>query len=149
MPNGLGGRPAHTGRAAQVRARLADIERQLAAFPVRRLSHGDRTEEIFPAVEARFVRIVVQRTGPDNDGPAFDEVEVFAAAESGAPPVNVALASAGATPSSSGAAESLKSKNRFLNDGKFGNASLWVAATRPEAWVQINLPKPMRIDRVQ
>ncbi len=97
----------------------------------------------FSPREARFVRLVIHRS---NGGqPCLDELEVYGPDS----PANLALTSRGAVPRASSllpgyAIHAVK----HLNDGLYGNAHSWIAATVGDEWAQIDLPAPARISRV-
>jgi formylglycine-generating enzyme required for sulfatase activity len=96
----------------------------------------------FPAVEARFVRLAISRSHTSQ--PCIDELEIFGPGSSD----NLALASRGAKASAS----SCFAGNAFhqvahLNDGKYGNAHSWIAASE-SGWAQIELARPALVDRV-
>ena len=129
---------------AALDAQLAEIEAELKTLPAARTVERGRYTDFFNAVDARWVRIRIDKTDATNEGPAFDEIEVFSAGED----VNVALAGRGATAGSSGAAKHLGCRDDMLNDGEFGKKSVWIADRVPPAWVQIELPHPTRIDRL-
>ena len=96
--------------------------------------------ESFPAIEARFVRFTITRSS--NVQPCIDELEIFAGSE------NLALASKGAKASSAGDFKHPQHKLAHINDGQYGNAKSWIAA-RNTGWVQIELPKSARINRIE
>jgi mono/diheme cytochrome c family protein len=143
-----GTRPTEAIKAAE--GKLARIRRELAAFPAWREVEPMSAADVFQSVRAKFVRLKV--TGVfQKYAPALDEVEVWASGK------NVGAALLGAVARSSGADVSLGAKDEFLNDGRRGRESLWTATTRAgqakgyvkgEAWVEIELPEPMEVDRV-
>jgi hypothetical protein len=144
-------RPWRDGRAAERKKRVAaldtqlsEIQAELKSLPASRsVDAGVYTDRFMP-VEARWIRLSIDETDATREGPAFDEIEIFAPDEN----TNVALASGGAIASSSGAAKQLGCRDEMLNDGKFGKESVWIADRRPPAWVQIELPEATRIDRL-
>ena len=101
-------------------------------------------EETFEPVQARFVRFNIARA--NRAEPCVDELEVFAAGK------NVALASAGAKATASGVyADGGNAFHQlaFVNDGRYGNSRSWIAKNRDNAWVQIELAKPVTINRIK
>ena len=95
-----------------------------------------------PAVEAKFVRMVVRRTisGP----PCVDELAVYGKDLK----TNLALARRGAKASASSCIEGHAiHKIEHLNDGKWGNEHSWIANTA-RAWAQVELPEPAVVHRV-
>ena len=133
---------------AKAEQRATVVRRELSALPNWRETNEGRFTDHFKPVQAKFVRLTVLATDEQNNGPAFDEIEVWSAGRTGIAPINVGLAKGGAKATSSGAAKQLKSSDDFLNDGRPGKASLWVAAKRPPVWVQIELKESTLIDRV-
>ncbi len=101
--------------------------------------------EPFEPVEARFIRFTIHATDAGAE-PCLDELEVFAADTE----TNVALASAGGTPTASGTLPGYAfHKREHINDGQFGNEHSWISNTPGGGWVQIELNSPTWIDRVQ
>ncbi len=138
-------------RLDQIRAaehKIAETKEKLASFPSWRYQAEDRTEEHFPPVMAKYIRLTVFETDPKRNGAAFDEIEVFNTPEGGRPQ-NVASFRKGATATSSGAWPKGGAEG-VLNDGKFGAKSEWVSATRPSPtnWVQIELATPVTVHQV-
>ncbi len=105
--------------------------------------------ERFGPVEARFLRFTVLAT---NQGePCIDELEIFAISDGASAPHNVALASAGAKASASGVyrdGEYPIHQLAHVNDGQYGNSHSWISKGLEGAWIQIELPAPMKIDRI-
>jgi len=96
--------------------------------------------EKFSEVEAKFVRFTITKTSRSQ--PCIDELEIFSGIE------NLALASKGAKASSNGDFKHPLHKLAHINDGKYGNPKSWIAAQNT-GWVQIELPKPARINRIE
>jgi len=96
--------------------------------------------ETFPAVEARIVRFTITRSSTSH--PCIDELEIFAGTE------NLARANKGSKASSGGDFKHPLHKLAHINDGQYGNAKSWIAANNT-GWVQIELPKAARIDRIE
>ncbi len=138
-------------RLGQIRAaerRIAETKEKLAEFPSWRHAAGDLTEEHFPPVLAKFIRLTVFETDAKRNGAAFDEIEVFNTPEGGRPQ-NVASVRKGAKAISSGAWPK-GGADEVLNDGKFGAKSEWISAKRPDPdnWVQIELATPVEVHQV-
>lgn len=96
--------------------------------------------EEFAAVPAKFVRFTINKT---NSGQAcIDELEVFSGDE------NVALASAGSKPSSSGDFVHPLHKLSQINDGIYGNPNSWISAQFKGGWVKIEFTTIRNIDRI-
>ena len=148
--------PGRKPESARLKAELAAVERRLDGYelPV----HVDETgpqrppvnprcnRERFEPVEARYIRFTVRATH-DNSEPCIDELEVYTAEES---PRNVALARAGAKASASSVYPNNPSHRlNHINDGRHGNGRSWISAERGRGWVQIELPKAVKIDRIR
>jgi Hydrazine synthase alpha subunit middle domain/F5/8 type C domain len=105
---------------------------------------SDRPYEIvFPAQEARFVRLVIRAAG-DGTQPCIDELEVYAGG--GGP--NLALADQGAKASASSCLGGYAQHAvAHLNDGLYGNEHSWIPATSGEEWAQIELAEAGRVAR--
>ena len=97
--------------------------------------------EKFPEMEAKFVRFTITKTSR-NVQPCIDELEIFSGTE------NLALASKGSKASSGGDFKHPLHKLAHINDGKYGNPKSWIAAQKT-GWVQIELSKPARINRIE
>ncbi|NQT54512.1 SUMF1/EgtB/PvdO family nonheme iron enzyme [bacterium] len=96
-----------------------------------------------PALEARFVRLVIRKT---NNGvpPCVDELEVYGADRK----TNLALASRGGKASASSCIEGHAIHQvEHLNDGKYTNTHSWIPA-KVASWAQIELPKATTVCRV-
>ena len=131
-------------KAAAMRKRVGELKAQLAKFVApggkRPAVTAKHNIETFPAVEARFVRFTITRSSSSQ--PCIDELEIFVGTE------NLALASKGAKASSNGDFKHPLHKLAHINDGQYGNAKSWIAA-QSTGWVQIELPKTARIDRIE
>ncbi|QVL30365.1 DUF1553 domain-containing protein [Telmatocola sphagniphila] len=102
-------------------------------------------EERFPAVEARYVRMTLLKT-EGNAEPCIDELEIFT---SGPASRNVALAKNGTKVTASGTLPGYAiHKLEFINDGQPGNSHSWISHQTGQGWVQFELPKVEKIDRV-
>ncbi len=97
----------------------------------------------FDPVTAKFVRFVIRRTNQSE--PCLDELEIFSAGEN----VNVGLATAGASATSSGTyPNNAKHTLPHINDNRFGNDFSWISNTNGTGWVQVELARIVSIDRV-
>lgn len=115
-------------------------DRPALRLPVSRRANVER----FSAIEAGFVRFTVEETTQLQ--PCLDELEVFSA---GPDSRNVALASAGATATSSSTLPGYAIHQlKHVNDGLYGNDHSWISNENGRGWVQLKLAKPTRIDRV-
>ncbi len=98
---------------------------------------------VFPAREARFVRLAI--FGTSGGSPCVDELEVYGTDAN----QNLALASAGAKATASSCIDGYAiHKVENLNDGKYGNSNSWIAAGAENQWAQIELPAAARVARV-
>ena len=131
-------------KVAAMQKRVGELKAQLAKYVApagkRAAVTAKHNIETFPAVEARFVRFTITRSSSSQ--PCIDELEVFSGTE------NLALASKGAKASSAGDFKHALHKLAHINDGQYGNAKSWIAAGNT-GWVQIELPKTARIDRIE
>lgn len=103
--------------------------------------------EMFPTVEAKFVRFTVHATSENNRyEPCLDELEVFSADAS---ENNVAANSAGTVATSSGNyASTGRHQLSQINDGHYGNDKSWISNERGGGWVQLEFAHIERINKV-
>ncbi len=144
-------------QAKQLAARTAAINGQLrqlvdsaavAETPLRPAVNSRENVESFSPVLAKRVRFTVLAT---NNGiqPCIDELEIWSTAAAAAESANVALASVGATASSSGNYPGdPHHKLEHINDGRYGNSYSWISNENGKGWVQIELPQATTIDRI-
>ena len=98
-------------------------------------------EETFAPVGARSVKFTI--TAGSSSQPCIDELEIYDDAGQ-----NVALASMGAIPTASGSLPGHEIHQlAHLNDGQTGNSHSWIANSLP-AWVRIDFPARVRIQRI-
>ena len=98
--------------------------------------------DTFEPVEARFVRFTIEAT--NSSQPCIDELEIFSGGR------NLALASLGTRSSCSSSLPGYAiHKLEHINDGKYGNNRSWIANEGGEGWVQLELPSPALIDRIE
>ena len=133
-------------KTATMQKRVGELNAQLAKF-IAPAGQGKRPAviakhniESFPAEEARFVRFTITRSSGSQ--PCLDELEIFSGDK------NLALAGQGAKASSGGDFKHPLHKLAHINDGQYGNAKSWIAAGNT-GWVQIELNRPTRIDRIE
>lgn len=140
-------------RVNQRLAALKEARRSLAESRKLEISKGYRqpvdpkgNEETFDPVAARFVRMTILATYP-NQEPALDELEVWT---DGKAPVNVALLSGGAKASARSTRTDGKGasfyKLDFLHDGKFDE--IWISDERGAGQVTLEFPKAETISRI-
>ncbi len=131
------------------RKRIAGIEAELPRYqPLARAGHIRpavtpqlNTERIAP-VSARRLRLTILDTNLLE--PCLDELEVFDCNGR-----NVALATAGTKPSSSGSLITAGVHELgHINDGHYGNGRSWMAATRRDGWVMLEFKEPVTIERI-
>lgn len=96
-------------------------------------------EEDFAPIDAKFVRFTITAA---NTEACIDELEVFDLAGK-----NISL---GAKVSVSGLYANGKSihQTRFLNDGKYGNASSWISSEKGAGWAQLEFTEPTKVNRI-
>jgi ligand-binding sensor domain-containing protein/signal transduction histidine kinase len=103
-----------------------------------------RNVDDFAATPAKFIRFKVFKTNLSE--PCLDELEIYSAND---PEKNVALASAGAVATASGTLPGYQIHQvSGINDGQYGNGHSWVADKTNGAWIQIELPRIILINRV-
>ena len=124
---------------SQLKGKLAKYipQSELKKLPAVNYKHNI---EKFPEMEAKFVRFTITRCSTAQ--PCIDELEIFSGTE------NLALASKGSKASSGGDFKHPLHKLAHINDGEYGNSKSWIAAQNT-GWVQIELPKPARINRIE
>ncbi len=146
--------PEQARRSHQLEGRIRDLEKRLEAFlpkPSTPASGSPATlrpavthrqnEDRFAAVEARFLRFTILAT--TGGEPCLDELEAWSGDR------NVALASTGTKATASGSLAGYEiHKLEHLNDGRTGNARSWISSQTGQGWVQLEFPKPERVDRV-
>jgi len=147
----------HAGRTLPLntkqKIKIAELEKQISQLNGKLAKYIPQSElkklpavnykhniEKFPEMEAKFVRFTI--TQCSRSQPCIDELEIFSGTE------NLALASKGAKASSGGDFKHPLHKLAHINDGKYGNPKSWIAAQNT-GWVQIELPKPARINRIE
>ncbi len=98
-------------------------------------------EEVIQPIEARLVRFTIEATSGGE--PCIDEIEVWSGDR------NVALASAGTKATASGTLPGYEiHKLEHVNDGKAGNPRSWISNESGKGWVQLDLAKSAKIDRI-
>lgn len=121
---------------------------------------SDGNLELFPAVNARWLRFTIRAT---NSGePCLDELEVLRAhvnanaqgaaeeATAGAADENVALASAGTRVTASGTLPGYAiHRLEHIQDGLGGNEHSWISDRSGTGWVMLEFPAAVTIDRVR
>jgi hypothetical protein len=133
---------------------IKDLEKKLAPFEAQSATRTNlpgmtlrppvapvRNEEVFPPVDAKFVRFtILETTGAE---PCLDELEVYSGDR------NVALASHGTKPVASGTLPGFEiHKLEHINDGRLGNSRSWISSETGRGWVQLEFPNVERIDKI-
>jgi len=134
---------------ARLNEELAEIDRALARLEPRARSGAERlpvnarlNTDRFAPVEAKRVRFTIQAT--NNLEPCIDELEVFDLEDR-----NVALSSTGTTVKSSGdTVVADRHELRQINDGQYGNSRSWMSSEMGRGWIELELPRETKIDRV-
>ncbi len=141
---------------AQLDATLGNLQKQLAKFipaalpasptaagrsSLRPAVNTIKNEEILNPIDARYIRFTILAA---NQGePCIDELEVWAGER------NVALAANGTRVFASGTLPGYEiHKLEHLNDGKPGNDRSWISNEPGRGWIQLELPRTERIDRI-
>jgi hypothetical protein len=151
-----GERPLETPKAlavreelAAIRKRIGEIDRELPRYqPLALAGHrrpavtADLNSDRIAPIAARRLRFTVLET--NGYEPCIDELEVFDTAGK-----NVALASAGTKPASSGDNVTAGVHELdFIIDGRYGDGRSWIAAARTDAWVVLEFAEPVTIEQV-
>jgi len=139
-------------KLAEIESRITALRTKLEPFrvkvgaasgkslrePVRAAGNSER----FDPVTARFIRFTVLAT--TGGEPCLDELEVYSGE------TNVALAAHGtkATASSTLPGYDIH-KLEHIHDGRYGNGRSWISKEPGAGWVQLELPEPARIDRIE
>jgi hypothetical protein len=107
--------------------------------------HSDQPYAVtFPAVEARMVRVVIEKSS-DGMEPCIDELEIYGPDGKD----NLALESRHAVAAASSCLAGYEAHRvEHLNDGRYGNQYSWIPATTAIQWAQIELPQAVKVDRV-
>ncbi len=141
---------ARERETAILRQQVVDLDRQLLRFvPLARpgsparATDPARNEETFKPTEARFVRFTIHDANLHPKlgliEPCLDEFEIFSAGVNLAPQAKARA---------SGSRTSAKHRLEHLNDGRHGNDHSWMSDEKGRGWVEFELPKPHRIDRI-
>jgi hypothetical protein len=102
-----------------------------------------RNVESLSPKKVRFVRFTTEATN-NNSEPCIDELELWTPGKDSR---NVALDAK--LTSSGNYANNPKHKLVHLNDGKYGNERSWISNQKGKGWVQLELPEPATIDRIE
>ena len=102
-----------------------------------------RNVESLSPEKVRFVRFTTEATN-NNSEPCIDELELWTPGKDSR---NVALLAK--LTSSGDYANNPKHKLVHLNDGKYGNDRSWISNQKSKGWVQLELPEPATIDRIE
>jgi mono/diheme cytochrome c family protein len=137
-------------RDAEVaRKRIAEIDAALSRFVPLANSGAERpmvaarmNVDRVAAVKAKRLRFTIDTT--NRLEPCIDELEVFNLTGE-----NVALASRGATVTSSGDNVAPdRHELRFVNDGEYGNSRSWMSSEMGKGWVVIEFAAEQEVDRI-
>ena len=106
--------------------------------------HADRPNAVaFTPETARFVRFAIRASSSGQ--PCIDELEIYGPGGK----ANLALAKDGAKATSSSCLPGHAIHQvAHLNDGLYGNANSWIAASAGAEWAQVELAKPMPVAKV-
>ena len=135
--------------AAQLKARLTEIDRQLSAFVPLAQSGAERPRvnfqknvDRFPPVKTRRLRFTVRATMSNNlREPCIDELEVFTTDGKNLSP-DATVTSSGDTIVAN------RHDLKFLNDGEFGNSRSWMSNEKGGGWVSLEFASGQTIERV-
>ena len=133
-------------RMKQVRAELAEIDKQLSRFvPLaksgvkRPMVDAQENRDRFLPVKAKRVRFTIRDT--NNLEPCIDELEVFTTAGE-----NIALKAEVTVSGEKVTAD--RHEQRFVNDGNYGNSRSWMSNEVGKGWVMVEFAAVHEIDRV-
>ena len=140
LPLSVSARRKLDANAAEMERLRKKLAKHLKARGVREPVNAVENIDSFEPIAAKFIRFTIENTSSGE--PCIDELQIFAGE------TNVALATAGATASSSGDFVHPLHKLEHVNDGQFGNSRSWIASSRSGGWVQIELANITTIDRV-
>jgi len=97
----------------------------------------------FSPQPAKSVRFVIHASAAGQ--PCVDELEIYGPDS----PRNLALASGGAVATASSCLRGYSIHQvKHLNDGLYGNAHSWIAASDANEWAQVELPRVEQVSRV-
>jgi hypothetical protein len=133
---------ARMAQADKLRARLSELDEELAEFEPKAPVNARFNVEKFTPVAARKVRFTIHNTTALE--PCIDELEIWTADRR-----NVALASAGAVARASSVfPNSDIHRLEHINDGKYGNSWSWISAETTKGWVEIEFPRVETITKI-
>jgi len=137
--------------------RVGALERELAQFvplaepraaAARRVTHAAENIEVFPPVEARFVRFTIHDASRHPSlgliEPCLDEFEIF----SDGPESRNLARDAGVHVIASGSRTSDLHRLEHLTDGRYGNSHSWMSDAAGRGWVMVELPQAARVAQV-
>lgn len=137
--------PDATRRRTEIEDEIHSLRNDISQYARQRGSrdsvNAKENIENFPSTEVKFIRFTISATNAAE--PCIDELQVFSDNQ------NVALASNGASVRSSGDYEHPLHKLEHINDGQFGNSRSWISSVRSGGWVEIQLPKPFLVERIE
>ncbi|PHS09995.1 MAG: hypothetical protein COA78_11730 [Blastopirellula sp.] len=136
-------------KLTQLRQSATDLKKNLTEFlpepntaELREPVNSSHNVDHFKPVMAKQIRFTVLATNTGQ--PCIDELEIFSDEQ------NVALASSQAIASCSSSLPGYAiHKLQHVNDGKYGNSYSWISNEKGGGWVQIDLPEPTMIQRVE
>lgn len=150
--------PDRQTELAHLDQRLAQLEKNLAPYrvpdPQPRSSSAladagkklrppvdyARNDESFAPILARRVRFTILACSGE---PCIDELEVWSGSN------NVALASHGTRATASGTLPGFEIHQlEHIHDGRTGNARSWISSEPGRGWVQLDFPRPERVERI-
>ena len=135
-------------RIVEIGRRTFELQQQLKPFlktakPALRVPVNAKLNiEQIPPTEARFVRFTIEATNAGS--PCIDELELWSGK------TNVALTTNGAKATCSSSLPGYAiHKLEHINDGRYGNGRSWISNEGGKGWVQIELPRLAKIDRIE
>ena len=141
----LRGGKTGTAVTADVIILQADDGNQTATRPptLRPPVNFARNVETLTPTAVRHVRFTVETTNNGSE-PCLDELELWTAGND-----SRNVAGDAKLMSSGDYLGNPKHKLIHLNDGKYGNEHSWISNTMGKGWVQLELPEPVKIERIE
>jgi hypothetical protein len=128
----------------RARKRFLASRRERKPNSLRPAVTATNNEDVFGAVETRFVRFTVTAT-TGNSQPCLDELEIYGEDIKS----NLALSKTGAKATASSLLPGYPIHQiHHLNDGQHGNSHSWISNESGKGWAQIELPAVAKVQRV-
>ena len=134
-----------TKRANASKPNQFDSIQQSAKPHLRSPVSFSRNIERFSPIDAKFIRFTTFATTNNNRyEPCIDELEIFSTNGK-----NVAVEKPVKLSSSGNYSETGIHQLKHINDGKYGNSHSWISNQKGNGWVQLELARNHRIERIE